>query len=272
MYAQPERLAPAAARRFADMMADYLRAQVAAGAQALQIFDSWAGALAPRRLPRVRAAPPRASSSALSRAGVPVIHFGVGTRPPARDMAEAGGDVIGVDWRHRRSTRLGDASATIAAMQGNLDPTRCSRPADALFAGARATSCGAPTGRPGHMFNLGHGISPTHRSSACRRSRASFTRRPPDRQPRGSMIVIVGAGITGLAAAYELASRDVPFRVVEAAARPGGLILTEHVEGFTIEAGPDSVLAQKPAAVALCEELGLGHASVARGARARRSS
>ncbi len=72
------------------------------------------------------------------------------------------------------------------------------------------------------------------------------------------MIVIVGAGITGLAAAYELASRDVPFLVVEAAARPGGLILTEHVEGFTIEAGPDSVLAQKPAAVALCEELGLG--------------
>ncbi|HEX6973586.1 MAG TPA: protoporphyrinogen oxidase, partial [Vicinamibacterales bacterium] len=71
------------------------------------------------------------------------------------------------------------------------------------------------------------------------------------------MIAIVGAGITGLAAAYELASRGVPFRVIEAASRPGGLILTEHASGFTIEAGPDSVLAQKPAALALCDELGL---------------
>ncbi len=72
------------------------------------------------------------------------------------------------------------------------------------------------------------------------------------------MIVIVGAGITGLSAAFELASRGVPFCVVEAASRPGGLILTEHADGFTIEAGPDSVLAQKPAALALCEELGIG--------------
>jgi oxygen-dependent protoporphyrinogen oxidase len=72
------------------------------------------------------------------------------------------------------------------------------------------------------------------------------------------MIAIVGAGITGLAAAYELAARGEPFRVIEASSRPGGLILTEHVEGFTIEAGPDSVLAQKPAALALCTELGLG--------------
>ena len=72
------------------------------------------------------------------------------------------------------------------------------------------------------------------------------------------MIAIVGAGITGLAAAYELALRGVPFRVIEAGTRPGGLILTEHVDGFTIEAGPDSVLAQKPAALALCDELGLG--------------
>lgn len=72
------------------------------------------------------------------------------------------------------------------------------------------------------------------------------------------MIAIVGAGITGLAAAYELATRGVPFRVIEAASRAGGLIHTEHADGFTIEAGPDSVLAQKPAALALCDELGLG--------------
>jgi oxygen-dependent protoporphyrinogen oxidase len=71
-------------------------------------------------------------------------------------------------------------------------------------------------------------------------------------------VVVVGGGITGLSAAYELASRGVPFQLLEASSRAGGLILTEHVDGFTIEAGPDSVLAQKPAAVELCEALGLG--------------
>lgn len=72
------------------------------------------------------------------------------------------------------------------------------------------------------------------------------------------MIVIIGAGITGLAAAYALAERGVPFVVLEASSRAGGLIHTEHAEGFTIEAGPDSLLAQKPAAIELCEALGLG--------------
>lgn len=72
------------------------------------------------------------------------------------------------------------------------------------------------------------------------------------------MIAIIGGGITGLAAAYELTIRRVPFRLFEASPRLGGIIRTEHVEGFTIEAGPDSVLVQKPAAVALCDEVGLG--------------
>lgn len=72
------------------------------------------------------------------------------------------------------------------------------------------------------------------------------------------MIAIIGGGITGLAAAFELAARNIPFALLEAAPRLGGLIRTEHVEGFTIEAGPDSMLAQKPAAIELCEALGLG--------------
>ena len=71
------------------------------------------------------------------------------------------------------------------------------------------------------------------------------------------MIAIIGGGITGLAAAYELAVRRIPFHLFEAASRLGGIIRTEHVDGFTIEAGPDSILAQKPAAVALCEALDL---------------
>jgi oxygen-dependent protoporphyrinogen oxidase len=72
------------------------------------------------------------------------------------------------------------------------------------------------------------------------------------------MIAIVGGGITGLAAAYELTARRVPFQLFEASPRVGGLIRTEHVDGFTIEGGPDSILAQKPAAIELCESLGLG--------------
>jgi protoporphyrinogen/coproporphyrinogen III oxidase len=70
--------------------------------------------------------------------------------------------------------------------------------------------------------------------------------------------IIIGGGITGLAAAFELAQRSIPFTLFEASPRLGGLIRTEHVDGFTIEAGPDSVLAQKPAAIELCEALGLG--------------
>lgn len=72
------------------------------------------------------------------------------------------------------------------------------------------------------------------------------------------MIIIVGGGITGLAAAHELAARRIPFQLFEASPRLGGLIFTEHVGGFTIEAGADSILAQKPAAIELCEALGLG--------------
>jgi oxygen-dependent protoporphyrinogen oxidase len=71
-------------------------------------------------------------------------------------------------------------------------------------------------------------------------------------------VVVVGGGIAGLAAAYELQARGVSFRLFERAARPGGVILTDHVNGFTIDAGPDALLIQKPAAVRLCRQIGLG--------------
>ncbi|HEV3060347.1 MAG TPA: protoporphyrinogen oxidase, partial [Vicinamibacterales bacterium] len=74
---------------------------------------------------------------------------------------------------------------------------------------------------------------------------------------------IVGGGIAGLAAGYELSRRHVDFVVLESAPRPGGVILSERVEGYTIDAGPDALLAQKPAAIALCQEIGLGDRLIA---------
>ena len=72
------------------------------------------------------------------------------------------------------------------------------------------------------------------------------------------MVAIIGGGISGLSAAYELATRRIPFVLLEASDRTGGLVHTERVDGFTIDAGADSMLATKPAALELCEELGLG--------------
>ena len=72
------------------------------------------------------------------------------------------------------------------------------------------------------------------------------------------MVIIIGGGITGLAAAFELTQRNVPFTLLESSSRPGGLIVTEHIGGFVVDGGPDSVLAQKPAAIELCRALGLG--------------
>ncbi len=85
-------------------------------------------------------------------------------------------------------------------------------------------------------------------------------RRPaePERPGPSENVVIIGGGIAGLATAYELHRRGVPFRLYEAMSRLGGVILSEHVDGFTYDAGPDALLIQKPAAIALCRELGLG--------------
>ena len=76
-------------------------------------------------------------------------------------------------------------------------------------------------------------------------------------------VLVVGGGITGLAAAYELAARGVPCRLLEATDRLGGLIRTERVDGFTIDLGAESMLALKPAALALCDELGLATGELA---------
>jgi len=156
MYTQPEtwhRLM----ERLARTTADYLKMQIAAGADIVQIFDSWVGSLGPDDY-RSFVLPHTASVIAAIPAGVPVIHFGTVTGNLLELMREAGGDVIGLDWR----VNLADAWARLnysVAVQGNLDPI-------ALFAGvpeirARARAIlDQAGGRPGHIFNLGHGILP----------------------------------------------------------------------------------------------------------------
>ena len=144
--------------KLATMVGEYLKAQAEAGAQALQLFDSWAGALSPadyRRyvLPYSRRAIQTAQSS-----GVPVIHFATGTSGMLEVFKEAGGDVIGVDWRVELADawrRLGDD----VAVQGNLDPVALFAPISELKQRV-ADILAQADGRPGHIFNLGHGILP----------------------------------------------------------------------------------------------------------------
>jgi uroporphyrinogen decarboxylase len=157
MYAQPQawhRLCGF----FADVMTDYLRAQVAAGAQALQIFDSWAGALGRGDYREFVLPHTKRIFDGVAGSGVPLIHFGVGTTAILADLAEAGGHVVGVDWRQG----LDDAWRTIGSdrgIQGNLDPALLFAPRDRLLAAADDILQRA-AGRPGHIFNLGHGVLP----------------------------------------------------------------------------------------------------------------
>ena len=157
MYAQPEAW-HMLCERFSTMMAQYLRAQVEAGVQALQIFDSWAGQLSRSDYREFAFPHTRRIFDALSGIGVPIVHFGVGTTAILPDLAEAGGDVIGVDWRlplDEAWTAIGCARG----IQGNLDPSLLLGPLDRLRAGADDVLRRAGA-RPGHIFNLGHGVLP----------------------------------------------------------------------------------------------------------------
>ncbi len=139
-------------------VADYLVAQVEAGAQAIQVFDSWVGALSPADYREFALPHTRRVLAAVAATGVPVLHFGTGTATLLEAMTEAGGDVIGVDWR----VPIDDAWARIGperAVQGNLDPTLLLGRVDRLLAGADDVLRRAG-GQAGHIFNLGHGILP----------------------------------------------------------------------------------------------------------------
>ncbi len=157
MYREPE-VWNALMEKLSEVVRRYLRAQVAAGAQAVQLFDSWIGALSTTDY--VAFVQPHVAHilKDLEKTGVPVIHFGTGTASLLELQRDAGGTVIGVDWRTPLDDawrRLGDG----VAVQGNLDPLLLGAPRELLEARIDDVLNRAG-GQSGHVFNLGHGILP----------------------------------------------------------------------------------------------------------------
>lgn len=143
--------------KLVDSISAYLRAQIGAGAQAVQLFDSWVGALSPRDYKRFVLPYSKKIFDALANKGVPTIHFGTGTAALLELMKDAGSNVLGIDWRvplAQARTRLGDIP-----LQGNLDPVVLLTTPDVVRAETREILCEV-SGRRGHIFNLGHGILP----------------------------------------------------------------------------------------------------------------
>jgi uroporphyrinogen decarboxylase len=157
MYGDPD-LWNALLSRLADITLSFLRVQIAAGVSAIQLFDSWAGALSEADYRRHVQPHSAKVLTGLADAGVPRIHFGVGTAILLNPMADAGADVVGVDWR----TPLDQATGQIGpakSLQGNLDPATLFAPWPVIESETRRV---LTEGRaaPGHVFNLGHGVLP----------------------------------------------------------------------------------------------------------------
>jgi uroporphyrinogen decarboxylase len=153
MYEEPA-VWSALMEKLADCFAAYLDAQVRAGADVVQLFDSWVGVLSPADYEEFVAP---WSARIFASIEVPAIHFGTGTATLLPAMARAGGDVIGLDWR----ISLDDGWALVGdrGVQGNLDPALLLGPWERTEAAAHDVLARAG-GRPGHIFNLGHGVLP----------------------------------------------------------------------------------------------------------------
>jgi uroporphyrinogen decarboxylase len=152
--------------KLADLVGAYLTMQARAGAQALQLFDSWVGCLSPEDYRRFVEPHSRQALTLAAAAGVPLIHFGTGTATFLEDFAAAGGDVISVDWRlplDAAWARIGEGKA----IQGNLEPVALLAPAEERDRQVRDVLRRAG-GRPGHIFNLGHGVLPETDVAAVR--------------------------------------------------------------------------------------------------------
>ena len=144
--------------KLVDVLGPFAIMQVASGARAIQVFDSWVGALGPDDYVRFVAPYSRALIERIRTTGVPTIHFGTGAAGFFKELHAAGGDVMGVDWRVNIDQAWMDISYR-SAVQGNLDPAALFAPLPELK--ARVHELLKRTGtRPGHIFNLGHGILP----------------------------------------------------------------------------------------------------------------
>ncbi len=157
MFGAPE-VWDALMRKIASISAAYLKVQVDAGASAVQLFDSWAGAMSPADYQHYVMPYSTSVLAAAGELGVPRIHFGVGTGELLGLMGEAGADVVGVDWR----VPLADGIRRVGgrAVQGNLDPSLVFAPTELMLSRA-AEVLEAGKAAPGHIFNLGHGVMPS---------------------------------------------------------------------------------------------------------------
>ena len=142
----------------AEMALTSLRSQVHAGAQAVQLFDSWAGQLSPPIYEQYVLPHTRTVLDGIGEEGVPRIHFGVGTGELLNLMVSAGADVIGVDWRVPLDVARERVGVGVA-LQGNLDPAVCLTSWEVVEGEVRDV-LGRNQGHPGHIFNLGHGVLP----------------------------------------------------------------------------------------------------------------
>ncbi|MFE6976125.1 uroporphyrinogen decarboxylase [Streptomyces sp. NPDC057682] len=158
MYGDPELWADLL-DRLAEITGAFLEVQIEAGASAVQLFDSWVGALSPADYRRSVLSASAKVFDAVAPYGVPRIHFGVGTGELLGLMGEAGADVVGVDWRvplDEAARRVGPGKA----LQGNLDPAVLYAPTSVVEAKAQEV-LDAAAGLEGHIFNLGHGVMPS---------------------------------------------------------------------------------------------------------------
>jgi len=158
IYEAPEIFA-ALMKTITEMSITYLNAQIAAGAQAIQIFDTWGGILSPSDYEKYALPYSRRLISGLVRNGIPIIHFVKGSGGMLDIVKQAGSDVIGLDW-HVNLGRARDILGADAAVQGNLDPTVLYAPQHIIETEVQRI-LDENAGRPGHIFNLGHGILPT---------------------------------------------------------------------------------------------------------------
>ena len=157
MYSRPE-LWRSLMGRLSAMVVAHLKAQVDAGVQVVQLFDSWVGWLSPRDYARYVLPYSKRIFRSLSGLGVPMVHFGTGTAGLLEQIRDAGADVVGVDWRISLDVAW-ERVGFDTAVQGNLDPATLLGPFSEVKEQARDVLDRAG-GRPGHVFNLGHGLLP----------------------------------------------------------------------------------------------------------------